>query len=149
MGTEVENKMISGIYLITSKHNDKENGMIAAWVFRLSIKPQLVGISIGKTRYSHDIIKKGGKFVVNFLSSQDKDVIDWFGGRSGKDVDKMAKYEWLRDKTGLPILKRAFAYMECEIIDEKDAGDHTIFIGKVVNEKLVENKETIITREYK
>ena len=152
MGTEVENKLVTGIYLITSKYKDKENGMIAAWVTRLSFKPRLVGIAIGKVRYSHNIIKESRKFVINFLSKEDnetKEIIDWFGKLSGRDINKMKRYKWMYGKIRVPILKKAFAYLECEVIDERQVGDHTIFIGRIIDGKLVDkNKNSITTLGY-
>ncbi|MCR4287014.1 MAG: flavin reductase [Deltaproteobacteria bacterium] len=61
-------KLVShGVYVITTNHNGRVNGMTAAWVGRASFEPPLVTVAIGKTRFSHDMIKGSGIFV--FMSS--------------------------------------------------------------------------------
>lgn len=115
--------------------NARPNIATFAWVTSVSAEPPFVAISVGRSRYTHECITRNKEFVLN-LPTMDilKEV--WLAGTlSGRDVDKFEKTgltpeESIAVKT--PSVKQCVAHLECKLIDSKEAGDHTIFIGKVV-----------------
>lgn len=122
-----------GVYVITTKHNGRVNGMTAAWVGRASFEPPLVTVAIGKTRFSHDMIKGSGIFAVNVLGADNIPAGKHFGLVSGKKTDKFAGVEFDVKATGAPILRDAIAWLDCKVVSHHDAGDHTLFIGEVLD----------------
>jgi len=76
---ETFRKVTNGVFIITTKCGDSVNGMTAAWVTRVSFKPPMVSVSIGKTRFSHNLIKKGSVFAVNILKEGQADIGKHFG----------------------------------------------------------------------
>ena len=141
---KVFRNIFNGVFVITTKKGDKVNGMTAAWVSRASFKPPLLSVSIGKTRYSHDLIKDSGVFAVNVLS--DKQIAEGkhFGFKSGGKTDKFEGIEYETRKTGSPILPETAGYFDCKVVNTCDAGDHTIFIGEVVDAEAYEDNNPLL-----
>ncbi len=140
-----QRKIIHGVYVISTALEGKVNAMTAAWVSRASFSPPLILVSIGKTRYSHDMIIKSGVFAVNVLSDKNIETGKHFGLKSGRKTDKFLDIAYDTKVTGSPILKDCIAWMDCKVVSYHDAGDHTIFIGEVLDGGVLrEGEETLI-----
>lgn len=131
--SRAQRKIIHGVYVISTKLNDRVNAMTAAWVARASFDPPLITVSVGRTRFTHDMIKGSGVFAVNVLSPDAMATGKHFGMKSGKKTDKFAGVEYFTSVTGSPILKDCIAWMDCAVVSLCDAGDHTLFIGEVLD----------------
>lgn len=128
------------IVLITSRYKDKDNVMAMTWWTKTSFQPNLYIISVAKIRYSYELIRKSKCFVINFMPYEFKDKILICGKKSGKDFDKFKECGFHKieaEKINCPIIKEAIAYLECKIVKKIDSGDHTLFLGEVVNSKLI------------
>ncbi len=129
--------LVHGVYVVTTRLNDTINGMTAAWVSQVSLKPLLVMVSIAPPRYSHQLIKESGIFAINVLTSDQVELGKRFGYKSGRKVDKFAGLEYVTATTGAPILPQAYAYLDLKLVDTFPAGDHTLFVGEVVDAKVL------------
>ncbi len=129
--------LVHGVYVVTTRLDDLVNGMTASWVSQVSLNPLLVMVSIAHARYSHRLIKDSGFFAVNVLASTQADLGKRFGYKSGRQVDKFAFLEWTTAVTGAPILPQAYAYLDAKLVDTFPAGDHTLFVGEVVDAKIL------------
>ena len=129
--------LVHGVYVVTTRVGEKINGMTAAWVSQVSLKPLLVMVSIAPPRYSHDLIKTSGVLAVNVLTSEQVELGKRFGFKSGRKVDKCAGLEWITAATGAPILPQAYAYLDMKLVSTFPAGDHTLFVGEVVEAKIL------------
>jgi flavin reductase (DIM6/NTAB) family NADH-FMN oxidoreductase RutF len=122
---------------IMGKEAEKDNIITIAWHMPVSFEPKLYAIAIGKERYSCSIIQKSKSFVVNFMPYELKDKALFCGTHSGRHTDKFRELEKEEsDNIDCPRIKQAAAFMECEVINQIEAGDHIIFIGKVVNSQV-------------
>ena len=133
-------KIVHGVCIITTKFEGRVNGMTAAWVMRASFVPPIVVVSIGKSRYTHELIQKAKVFAVNILDSSCIELAKRFGFYSGKEFNKFEQVEWIEGKTGSPILTQSCAFLDCELVSTHPAGDHTLFVGKVIDGRV--NKDT-------
>lgn len=120
------------------KESERDNGITLSWHSPLSFKPPLYGILVGKSRFSHKLISESKVFVVNFLLHEHKEDALLFGRVSGRTTDKfkdcvMTKEE--AEAVDCCRLKEAAAFFECEVIDEVEVGDHTMFVGKVLKSR--------------
>ena len=129
--------LVHGVYVVTTRLDDVVNGMTAAWVSQVSLQPLLVMASIAPPRYTHRLIKDSGIFAVNVLTSAQVDLGKRFGYKSGRKVDKFAFMEWTTAVTGAPILPQAYAYLDLKLVDTFAAGDHTLFVGEVLDAKIL------------
>lgn len=113
---------------------EKINFMACAWITPLSDEPPLVGIACSKENYTHGLIKEFLQFSVNVI--EDCELIFRLGSTSGAKIDKVRAFG-LKIRGGkvlsVPLLEDALAYLECKVIREVEAGDHTFFIGEVKN----------------
>ena len=122
-------------YLIVSGV-EKPNVMTADWVVPLSFSPPMVGVAIGHSRYTHHLIKECGEFVVAVPTLEIlRDV--WVAGTaSGAKGDKMEKLSLTlidSKKVKVPSIKECQANLECKVVKEVETGDHTFFVGEILN----------------
>lgn len=129
--------LVHGVYVVTTRLGDKINGMTASWVSQVSLNPLLVMVSIAPPRYSHDLVKESGILAVNVLTEDQVDLGKRFGYKSGRKVDKFVGLEWITGATGAPILPQAYAYLDLKLAATCPAGDHTLFVGEVVEAKIL------------
>ena len=129
--------LVHGVYVITTRLGDRINGMTASWVSQVSLSPLLLMVSIAPARYTHDLIKESGVFAVNVLTTEQVDLGKRFGLQSGRRVDKFAGLDYLTAATGSPILPQAYAFFDVQVVDTFPAGDHTLFVGKVMEGKIL------------
>src|SRR4051812_42260846 len=126
----------SGLYVIGSRAGDRRNGMTANWVTQVSFDPKLVAVSIEKEALTHQLISDGGSFTVNTVDREDRAIVRKFT----KPVEVDDSAHTLNGfpfhdgpSTGAPVLDQAVAFIECEVRNTVDAGDHAVFVGEVVN----------------
>ena len=142
----VLSKMIYGIYVLTTFRGEEINGMIASWVSQISYDPPMVIAAIHPNRYSHQMIHESAFFALHLLSREKKDLLSCF-----KNPDpglRFSSLKWTRGKTGCPILKDCVGYMECEVKDEMEPGNHTLFLGEVVAAEIFSNEVPMSTLDY-
>ena len=127
-------KMPSGLYVIGSGHGDRLNLMTANWVTQVSFDPKLVAVSVEKGALTHELIREGRAFSVNIVSREDRAIVRKF--TKPVEVDAVANtlngFPFHTGRTGAPVLDQAVAYVECELRQEVEVGDHTLFLGEVV-----------------
>ena len=131
------NAQVRCVVVITTKLDQKLNGMAAAWVSRASEQPFLVMASVYNKNHSHDLIRSSRIFAVNYLQEGQQRLAIHFGKQSGREVDKFRKVQYFTERTGAPILKDCLAYLDCRVTDQMDSGDHTIFLGEVLSGKVI------------
>jgi flavin reductase (DIM6/NTAB) family NADH-FMN oxidoreductase RutF len=129
--------LVHGVYVVTTRVGEKVNGMTAAWVSQVSLKPLLVMVSIAPARYSHTLIKESGIFAINVLTSDQAELAKRFGFKSGRKIDKFAGLDWVPALSGAPVLPQAYAYLDLKLAHTYAAGDHTLFVGEVVEAKIL------------
>ncbi|WP_078547838.1 flavin reductase family protein [Litchfieldia alkalitelluris] len=149
---EAINKQVMHSYpgmvaLVTVSHEEGENIMSAGWHSYISYEPPIYGVAIGRERHTYQLLKKSGKFAINFLPYENANFIQQSGVYSGSEVDKFQQGEMGFEKglaTNSPILHDAYIAYECEVIDRNTYGDHDWFVGNIVqfyrdSEKFLEN----------
>ncbi|MCF7858765.1 MAG: flavin reductase family protein [Candidatus Cloacimonetes bacterium] len=129
---------------IVKDKDDKYNMITLEWFMRTSIKPPMLAISIGHTRYSHECLQNFRFFNLCFPDIEMTEVAKLCGSKSGREIDKFAEtgVKWFPGRLAkLPILKEAKANFECKIVTQVKSGDHTIFVGEVKHSWLNSSKE--------
>lgn len=132
---EILRKLSSPIVALTCRKGAKMNGMIANSAVRASIVPgdQRVALYVFKRHLTHRILAETGRFVLHLLSREQWDEIWALGFQSGRDAEKLEGLVHREsEETGLPILTRSYAWMECRVANVMDAGASTFFMGDVV-----------------
>lgn len=131
---EILRNLSSPMVAITCRRDEKLNGLIVNSVIRASLVPgrQRVANYVFKRHLSHGIIAATGRYALHLLSREQWDEIWALGFQSGRDTDKLAQVPHrLSQETGLPLLLRSYAWMECEVVNVMDAGSSTFFMGEI------------------
>ncbi len=118
------------------REGEKPNIITVAWSGTICTNPAMVSISIRKERYSYDIIKESGMFVINLVNDKIVKAADWCGVRSGRDYDKFKEMGLTRadgSVPGMPLIKESPVNIECEVKEIKELGSHDMFIAAVKN----------------
>jgi len=139
-----------GMYVVASVKGGKLNGQISNTVFQIASEPPTVAVSINKKNLTHEFIRQSHVFAASILS-QDTPLsfIGNFGFKSGREVDKFAGVNYKVGKTGAPVvLDNALGYLELKVINELDAGTHTIFVGELVEAETLKGGEPMTYAYY-
>lgn len=125
----------------------KPNIITIAWTGTVNSDPPMVSISVRPHRYSHDIIRDSGEFVVNLVSRKLLKATDLCGVRSGSEVDKFELCGLQAMNAGsllhAPAIAQSPAWLGCKVRNELQLGSHTMFVGEIVSvgvqEELMDN----------
>ncbi|MGH9246268.1 MAG: flavin reductase family protein [Acidimicrobiales bacterium] len=139
----------SGLFIVGSREGDRRNGMTLNWFTQVSFDPKLVAISVEETAFTHELIAGGRSFTVNTVDREDRAIVRKF--TKPVEVDTAARtlngFPYHDGPaTGAPVLDQAPAFLECEVRQEVDCGDHTLFVGEVVNIGFQKDEETPVLR---
>lgn len=121
-------KFATGVTVITTVIEGEAHGMTANAFMSVSLDPKLVLISIGEKARMLDKINTSGKFAVNILSEEQKELSMHFAGQIKEERE--VEFDWVN---GLPVLKNALANIVCNVHSKQIVGDHTLFIGEVTD----------------
>lgn len=140
-----------GLFVLTAKEGDKQNGCIINTAIQVTTKPNRISITVNKDNYTHDLVAHTGEFNISILSSKAIfATFEHFGFRSGRDVDKFADYHAykLADNGIAYITEGTNAYLSAKVIEKVDAGTHTIFIADVTAEAVLDDAPSVTYAEY-
>lgn len=129
-------RLTQGVYVVGVAHGEARNAFTAAWVMQVSFDPLLLALSINPQHSSYRLLKEGRAFSVNVLKKGQLDLAEHYGqpARTGK----LSGIKWTTDRLGLPLLRDALAWFECQLVNEYPAGDHVLVLGKVVGGKMLD-----------
>lgn len=126
---------------------EKSNIITVAWTGILNTNPAMCYISVRPERYSHDIIKENGEFVINLTTEKLARATDWCGVRSGRDHDKFKEMRLTKEKGNFvkaPLIKESPVSVECRLKEIIPLGSHDMFVAEVLSidadEKYIDEK---------
>ncbi|BAC14826.1 flavin reductase family protein [Oceanobacillus iheyensis] len=126
-------RFATGVTVITTNDGAGAHGMTANAFMSISLEPKLITISIDNKANMLNKIKAAGQYAVNFLSDEQQDISMNFAGQKKKEdgVD----FDFIQ---GIPVIKDSLASIVCDVDQEIVVGDHTLFIGRVLDVELTE-----------
>ncbi|MGN6184117.1 MAG: flavin reductase family protein [Thermoanaerobaculia bacterium] len=133
----------SGVTVVTTEHEGARYGMTVASFASLSLHPPLVLICIEKSVKSHDAIASAKKFGVSILAQNQAELSNRFASRRDDKFDGVAIRE---GELGVPLINGAICTLECRVHDSLFGGDHTIFVGEVVDAQTIESAPLVYFR---
>lgn len=138
----------SGLYALGSRAGERRNLMTINWVSQVSFEPKLIGVGIEKPALTHELVSEGGIFSLNTISREDRAIVrkftkpcEWDAGAS--TLNGFAVHD---GATGAPILEAAPAFLDCEVRQAVELGNHTLFIGEVVDAEFQGEEDTDLLR---
>ncbi len=144
MSTKIKVNISSAYRLLHPMHTvllscigkaNKPNATTLAWAMPTSINPPLVAISVGPTRHSHSLIEESGQFTINIPTLEILQAVYACGSLTGRSFDKFKKANLTAipgKSVKAPAIVECVAHLECEVVSKFVTGDHTVFVGKIL-----------------
>jgi len=131
-----------GLYVLTAETKD---GRVAAatvnWVTQTSFEPPLVVVGVKADSGAHAVIKEAGSFALNILGKGQQSLAYGFFKPAEREGNTIGGQAFRSGSTGAPLLESAPAYVECRLLETIEKGDHSIFVGEVVDAGLLKAME--------
>lgn len=138
---------IPAVMVSCGREGETPNIITVAWAGNICSSPAMLSISVRKERYSYDIIRQTGEFVVNLTTRSLTRAADWCGVRSGRDHDKFAEMNLTMQQSqriSAPGIAESPVNIECRVRQAVELGTHDLFIAEVmcvtVDEDLLDDK---------
>jgi flavin reductase (DIM6/NTAB) family NADH-FMN oxidoreductase RutF len=134
----------TGVTVITTAAGEELQGMTANAVTSASLDPMLVLVCVDKGTHTHRVLEDGGVFVVNILGEHQEDVSRLFARRAEPEIGTLRGQRFVLGATGAPILEDCLAYLECKVAYRHEGGDHSIFLGEVIDGGMVRDARPLV-----
>lgn len=121
--------------MVSCGNMENSNILTVAWTGIICTDPAMTYVSIRKERYSYDIIKSSGEFVINLASSDLARTVDFCGVKSGKTIDKFKECHLTKEQgseISAPMIKECPINIECRVKEIKELGTHDMFIAEIL-----------------
>ncbi len=128
---------LPAVMVSCAREGERPNIITVAWAGTVCTNPPMVSISVRPSRYSYEIIKETGEFVINLVTEELVHACDWCGVRSGRDHDKFAQchldavpgeqMKWA------PLIAQSPVNIECRVKQILPLGSHSMFLAEVVS----------------
>ena len=151
MDTKAMYKLSYGLFVLTAKVGEKENGCITNTAVQVASEPNTISFAVNKANYTHDMIMQTQKCNISVISEDASfDLFKHLGFQSGRDVNKFADFSDCKyAENGIPyITKGTNAFFSIEIKQTVDLGSHTLFIGAPVEMEVLSGVESATYSYY-
>ena len=133
MFKDVLSYFATGVTIVTTRNGDKHHGLTVSSFCSVSLDPPLVLVCISKSASSHDIIANSKIFAINILSAEQEALSRRFADPDLQSYERFEGIPFSLGHTGAAILPDILGYLDCEVYAAYEGGDHTIFVGRVVD----------------
>lgn len=140
--------MPTGLYVLGSRAGERRNAMTLSWATQVSSAPKLVAVAVEKEAFTHELVTEGGMFCLSIVDREDRAIVRKF--TKPVEVDLEARtlngFAFHDGPTGAPVLDQAVAWLDCRVHSTVDLGEHTLFIGEVIDAGFQKPEETPVLR---
>lgn len=127
-------RLPQGIFLLTAAHEHRQRGVLVSWVQQVGFDPPMVMFALNKSLQIGPFIHESRSFALNQIAADDKLTPRRFSFDLTVKQDAFETLDVRRLTTGSPILARALASLDCELVRHFDIeGDHDIYVGRIVD----------------
>lgn len=141
---------LPAVMVSCGRPGEKPNIITVAWCGTVCTNPAMVSISVRPERYSYDILRETGEFVINLTTGDLTRAADYCGVRSGRNEDKFAEAHLSpreSKEVACPGIAESPVNIECRVREVLELGSHHMFLAEVVNvsvdESLLDEKGTL------
>jgi flavin reductase (DIM6/NTAB) family NADH-FMN oxidoreductase RutF/DNA-binding FadR family transcriptional regulator len=127
---EVISNFMSGVVIVTARHDDTIQGMTVSAVSSLSLEPPMLVICLNRKARTQELVHRSGAFAINILSEEQGHLADQF---ASKHDDRFAGVPHHPGLTGAPVLDDVLGVVECRVEEDVTGGSHRVFLGRVVH----------------
>ncbi len=124
--------LTTGIYVLTvADDGGQRHGMSASWVTQVSGDPPLLMAAVDQRHATHSLIERTGAFALNVVGERGRDLEDYFYSAAAHRPDNLGHIAHTLGEKGLPLLAAAAATLECRVVAQYAAGDHSLFVAQI------------------
>ena len=126
---------VPAVMVSCGRPEERPNIITVAWAGTVCSSPAMVSISVRPSRFSYDMIRKTGEFVINLTTEKLAYATDYCGVRSGRDVDKFKEMRLTKEKAEFikaPMIAESPVSIECRVKQVLELGSHHMFLADVV-----------------
>ncbi|WP_018618750.1 flavin reductase family protein [Spirosoma luteum] len=137
------------VHSITTRTTDgRQNANIATWVMQTAMDSAHLVVALYKPDYTIELARESSLLNVNLLAIDQTSLIRKLGQQSGRTKDKFKNLPYALDERGCPYLTEAVGYAQCQVLHTTDAGDHELFICKVLKQVVLNPDKTVLTNDF-
>ncbi len=129
---EVLGRLPSGCSILTAGPQGRSTGMLASWIQQASFEPLLLTVAVKRGRPLEALVEDSGRFVVNILGSDPKEMFRHFGKGFGPDEPAFEGLACRATEFGT-ILDDALGFLECMVQFRMEVGDHWLYVAEPVS----------------
>jgi flavin reductase (DIM6/NTAB) family NADH-FMN oxidoreductase RutF len=123
-----------GLYVLTGQTpDDRFAAATINWVTQASFQPPLVAVGVKADSNAHSVIKQSRAFALNVLAKGQQALAFAFFKPAERVGNLIGGEPFSSGKSGSPILQNAAAYIDCTLVDTVERGDHSVFVGEVID----------------
>jgi len=121
-----------GLYVLTAESASGTAAATVNWVTQASFAPPLVAVGVKADSHAHQVIKESNAFALNVLGKGQQAMAFTFFKPAERQGSTISGEPFRAGATGAPILTSTPAFVECRLVASVEKGDHSIFVGEVV-----------------
>lgn len=150
MDSKVMYNLTYGLFILTAKYGEKDNGCIVNTVMQVTTKPNRIVVAVNKQNYTYEMIAKTGEFNVSVLTEKSKfQTYKHWGFQSGRDVDKLEAISFERSANGIVYLaEETNAYLSAKVVSMTDLGTHVLFLADVTDGEVLSDDASVTYAYY-
>jgi len=122
--------LAAGVSVLTSRNAAGPVGLTATAVTSLSMRPPLLLACLAAQSRTLAAIRTQRAFAVHLLRAEQQDCARAFASRSTAE-EKFRQVRWSH-VLGVPVLRDVLHWLVCFVEDERQYGDHSVVVGRVV-----------------
>lgn len=137
-------KIPSGVGVLTAMSGDVESAMLASWFQQVAFEPPMIAVAVNKSRPILELIHASKAFTLSLFHTSQKDLFAHFAKGFELGQNPFQGIQLTREPVGGAILSDAMSYLSCEITGEVDAGDHKVFLGRVLKGGILKDGHSMV-----
>lgn len=122
-----------GLYVLTGEAGGEVAAATVNWVTQTAFQPPLVVVGVKADSGAHGVIKQAGHFALNVLGKGQQGIAGAFFKPTAREGGQINGQPFHAGSTGAPILDAVPAWLECRLVETVEKGDHSVFVGEVVD----------------
>ncbi|NER82679.1 MAG: MBL fold metallo-hydrolase [Leptolyngbya sp. SIO1D8] len=138
-------RIVGSLCVVTTRRGEISSAMLASWVSQATFNPPGFTVAVAKDRAIESLMHPGSAFVLNILlEGQHLGIMKHFLKPFGPGEDRFADINTDEAENGCPFLKDAIAYLECEVANRMECGDHWVIYATVNAGQVLQDGKTAV-----
>lgn len=137
-------KIPSGVGVLTAQSNGSESAMLASWFQQAAFDPPMISVAVNNSRPIASLIKDSKSFCLSVFHTNQKELFAHFAKGFEPGANPFDGINVARKTTQCAILQDAMVYLDCELVSVTEAGDHSLYLGRVVDAGILDDGNSMV-----